>query len=269
MIKTIVLSLVLAFMLPGEVYYVTFIKGDVRIQPGGKKLTIGTPITDKDQFLFTSKSDKVSCISPTKGRFDITATKAVQKSPNEWVAIMKDALIPASANLKLSTRSLLTEQTDPEKLFVTDVTDKKVMLIENEPITIENKYPLSSGNFFFIQYTYNGHTVLKKVPNNGQTISFNEDLFTDNAGNKIAIMVVPELFFCFQEVINRTPKSRVLAKFIPVMITKSAFKEQYTLLFHHLKAAKVTDAEIQKEIVKHFTSNYGHIDGYLIEKAIK
>lgn len=259
MIKTFLLLLLTAFMLPAEKYYVTFVKGDITLQSTGKKITVGTQLSETDQLVFSDKAAKLSCISPTKGRFDILADKAVTKKQNEWVVIVKDAIIPASATVKLSTRSLSGIETDPEKLFPTG---KTILLIENEPVEINNKYSLSATNFFFIQYTSDGKTVVKKAPTNGQLIHFSADLFTGIA------TPLPEVSLCYQEQINGKNRSRVITKFTPVIIDKHSFLEQYVVLLAHLTTLKKTEQEKLYEIATHFHTNYGYIDQYLLEKAV-
>ncbi len=264
MIKTLLLICFPLLVFSGEVYYVTFVKGDVILKSTGKKLVTGMQVTESDQLVFSDRNAKISCISPARGRFEVTPHNASSKKQNEWVSLVKEAIIPASPAVKLSTRSLFAEQFDPEKIFPRG----RVLLLENEPVAIDGKYPLAGSSFFFVQYVSEGQTIVKKVPAMGQAIHFNTALFTDNAGHPPATPL-PEVSLCFQENIDGVKRSRIITKFIPVIGNKQVLKEQYALMQLHLKAAKRTEKEILEEALAHFNENYGYIDANIFEKAIK
>ena len=72
-----------------EKYYVTFVKGSVIVSKTKLPVKIGDVLTEEDKLIFKDLSSKVSCIHPTKGRYDITPIKAKSSGDNELVAILK------------------------------------------------------------------------------------------------------------------------------------------------------------------------------------
>jgi len=259
MYKLLFVLLLVSQAATAEVYYVTFVKGNVKVAGQAKNLVTGNKINDNDQLVFADKSAKLSCISPTKGRFDISSDKAAKNSRNEWVAILKDALVPAYTSKHLSTRSLGDGETDPAMLFKTNITGGKVLLIEDQWITVSNSYHLNATNFFFLQYEVDGKTIVKKVPASANKIAFNASLFTNANGAIVSQESVADLALCFQETVNGTARSKVVVKFMPVMISASEFNTQASLIKKNLEPMHLKKELVNKELYNHFYSNYGYI----------
>ncbi len=261
------MKLVLLFMFAfqvakSEVYYVTFVKGNVKLQGAKINLKIGDKLEDNDQLVFTDQQSKISCISPVKGRFDILGSNAKKKIQMEWVAIIKDVLIIASSKAQLSTRALGDQINDPAKIFKSPNADNKTFFVENELIRIDPTYVLDSKHFFFLQYEVNGKQILKKVPTNQGGIYFNASLFVDDNGKILLPEEISTVSFCYQD----AGKSKELIKFIPVIISLPEFTEQVGILRTNL--LKKNKEDINKEIFNHFLNNYGFMNTSLLEKII-
>lgn len=245
-----------------DIYYVTFIKGTVRLSGSDKTLAVGDKLRDTDKIIFSTAGAKVSCISPVKGRFDISAGSGTRKVQSEWIGAIKGLLVQASTDHPLSTRDITGGNSDPAVLFKSSLPAKEVLLIENDPVKISNSYLIDADNFFFVKYTLNGNTVVKKVPAKQQSISFNSSLF---AADKDPVMVS----LCYQEIKNGTPTSRVVTKFTPVLLHMEKFKKEMDLLKTNLQSS--SGKKIENELYNHFYTNYGHIDPALftamLEKA--
>ena len=149
-----------------EKYYVTFIKGQAKIKKTSKPIKIGDILLPTDAIVFKDQTGKVSCISPGKGRFDITAQKTKAAPNGELLAVLKSNLLPATTTYHLSTRSLTFDGYDPKAYFQSPATNNRILLISNETLPIIPSYKLDEQNFFFIQYTLNGKPITKRIDQN-------------------------------------------------------------------------------------------------------
>ena len=246
-----------------EVYYVTFVKGSVKLQGAKMNLKVGDKLADNDQLIFADQLSRISCISPVKGSFDILGSNAKKKVQMEWVAVLKDVLLPASTKAQLSTRALGEETNDPSKFFKSPYLDNKVLLIENDVIVIDPKYVLDNKHFFFLQYEIKGKVILKMIPSAKDGIVFNQNLFVDDEGNSLMSENVGMVSFCYQD----AGKSKELTKFIPVVISLPELTKQVLLLRTNL--SKKNKEEVNKEVYNHFINNYGFLHAGLLQKILK
>lgn len=264
MIKLFIIFTFFFHVAKSEVYYVTFVKGGVKLQGAKINLKVGDKLSDNDQLVFADQLSKISCISPVKGRFDILGSKAKKKVQMEWVAVLKDVLLPASTKAQLSTRGALGEETnDPLKIFKSPYFDNKILIIENNLIFIDPNYVLDNKHFFFLQYEVRGKVILKMVPSASGGILFNSDLFIDDNGNKLLSEDIGMVSFCYQD----AGESKELTKFIPVIISLSELTKQVLLLRTNL--SKKNKEEVNKEVYNHFINNYGFIQAGLLQKILK
>lgn len=262
MIKLFILFMFTFQLAKSEVYYVTFVKGSVKLQGAKMNLKVGDKLADNDQLVFADQLSKISCISPVKGRFDILGSNAKKKVQMEWVALLKDVLLPASSKAQLSTRALGEETNDPAKIFKSPHADNKILIVENEVIVVDPKYALDNNHFFFIQYEVKGKVILKMVPSTRGGISFESSLFVDENGKLLLPEEIGTVSFCYQY----AGKSKELTKFIPVIISLQDFTKQVHLLRTNL--TKKNKEEMNREIYNHFLNNYGFINASLLQKII-
>lgn len=232
-------------------YYVTFIKGKVALARNHQPLKIGDVLSPEDKLLFDSKSSKISCISPGKGRFDLSATEAQPGVKGELFALLKAKLVPASGTNHLSTRSVLFEGYDPVTYFSSPETQDRILLIANEPISIKPSYRLDESNFFFLQYTANGKLNTRKIEQMDKDLIFTEQLLSEvqQLGDLVTL--------CYQSNTDGKAKSIAITKFYPVGASKDDILKQVELI----KAISGPgDQKKQKmEIIGHLYDNYGKI----------
>lgn len=251
-----------------EVYYVTFIKGTVKLSAGSKNISVGDKLSEKDQLIFLDKTSKLSCISPAKGRFDITADKSKQNNKKEWVAVLSDLLVPAYASKQLSTRAI-GEETGADVLFKSSHPENKLLLIDDQWIDISTTAPLDKSNFFFLQYDVNGKTMVKKVPSKEHAISFNRSLLVDANGEVLNPDQINNVALCSQSLHNGKPVSKVVARFNPVFLSQSEFAGEVALLKTHLAGLYKNNEKLSNEIYNHFYGNYGSVNPSLFRKWMK
>ncbi|RZL44725.1 MAG: hypothetical protein EOP00_19195 [Pedobacter sp.] len=240
-----------------EKYYVTFIKGQAKIKKTSKLIKIGDILLPTDAILFKDQTGKVSCISPGKGRFDITAQKTKLSPSGELLAVLKSNLLPATTTYHLSTRSLTFDGYDPKAYFQSPATNNRILLISNETLPIIPSYKLDQQNFFFIQYTLNGKLITKKIDQNEKGLVFNPLLFNDDPQTNVML--------CYQYMVAGEPKSISIAEFIPVTVNKDDLFRELKIIKAHIGDNK----KILKEAVTaHIFDNYGKLGQDQIDKMI-
>ncbi len=241
-----------------EHYYVTFIKGTVLLKKTGKPVKIGDALLPTDVLIFKDNSGKVSCISPGKGRFDISAAKLSGGSKNELLAVLRSNLVPSTSTYRLSTRSLMFEGYDPKSYFVSPETHNRILLFRDEALQIAPAYKLDNANFFFIQYVSDGKTVTKKLAHTDKGVIFSDADFSD---------IVAEVKFCYQEQTTTGPRSAMLAEFVPVLAGKEELKQEAKLIASH---SGIADKKKLKEyITSHVFDNYGKIGTHELDKLME
>lgn len=262
------LMILVANVVNAQVYYVTFIKGSVKHSASGKSIAVGDKLSEKDQLIFIDKTSKLSCISPAKGRFDITADKSKQNSKKEWVAVLSDLLVPAYASKQLSTRAI-GEETSAEVLFKSSHPENKLLLIDDQWIDISTTAPLDKSNFYFLQYDVNGKTITKKVPSKEHAISFNRSLLVGANGEVLSADQVPTVALCMQSVQNGKPSSKIVTRFTPVFLSHAEFAGEVSVLRTHLAGLFQNNEKLNNEIYNHFYGNYGSVNPSLFRKWMK
>ncbi|MBC7914196.1 MAG: hypothetical protein H7Y07_08740 [Pyrinomonadaceae bacterium] len=245
------LYLALAF-LPADKYYVTFVKGSVLLEKTKKPLKVGDVLNPEDKLVFADKTAKVACISPGKGRFDISPQASKAGSKGELFAVLKSSLVASSGTYHLSTRSLMFEGYDPVTYFASIETQGRILLIKDEPLSVKSSYKLDSGNFFFIQYSANGKTITHKIGQSEKGIIFTDKLFSSEPG-----VLLDKVNLCYQTNANGTARSSVIAGFIPVLASKEEITEQVKLMTEVIGSSD--KKKLKAELSNHLFENYGKI----------
>lgn len=258
MIRALLLLGIIYFT-SGNIYYVTFVKGNVRLLGTNKILALGDAVTDSDKIIFPDKNARITCISPTRGRFDLSPDKSKQGNTKEWVGIIKNILVQSSTLKQLSTRELPTENTDPGILFKSYSPENKVLLVDHYPIKTSNNFKLDRDQFLFLKYVVSGKTILKKLPVNGQFYFFDSSLFTNSYEELISPELVGTVSLCFQQLKNGSAVSEVIIKFLPVLISMQEFKNECFILRQNLELPGIKKEQADNEIYNHFCTNYGFL----------
>ncbi len=240
-----------ATVLKTEKYYVTFVKGKVVLAMTKKQLKVGDVLSPDDHLVFIEKTAKVSCINPTKGRFDINPNLIKEKS-SELYTILKASLVPSISTYKLSTRSIIFEGNDPYSYFASPETQNRILIVEQNPILIKSTFKMDESNFFFIQFMAEEKLQTRKIQQNGQQLIFSKSNFVNNSGN-----VLESVSICYQTNENGKSKSSIITEFLPVLATSEEIANQVNLI---KSVSEQKDAKkLKSDIVNHLFVNYGKI----------
>lgn len=240
-----------ATVLKTEKYYVTFVKGKVVFEMTKKQLKVGDVLSSEDRLVFVEKTAKVSCINPTKGRFDINPNLTKAKS-SELFTIIKASLVPSVSKYKLSTRSIIFDGNDPYNYFASPETQNRILIVEQSPIVIKSTFKMDENNFFFLQFKVKEKIQTRKIQQNGQQLIFSKSNFANDHSN------VPEsVSICYQTNENGKTKSAVIAEFLPVLATSEEITNQVNLIKN--VSEQKDRKKLKSDIVNHLFVNYGKI----------
>jgi hypothetical protein len=240
-----------ATVLKTEKYYVTFVKGKVVFAMTKKQLKVGDVLSSEDRLVFVEKTAKVSCINPTKGRFDINPNLIKEKS-SELFTLLKSSLVPSVNTYKLSTRSVFFEGNDPYSYFASPETQHRILIVEQKPLLIKSTFKMDESNFFFIQFMAEEKLQTRKIQQNGQQLLFSKANFVNDSGN-----VQESVSICYQTNENGKSKSSVITEFLPVLATSEEIADQVNLI-KSVSEQKDTK-KLKSDIVNHLFVNYGKI----------
>ncbi|HEY8781894.1 MAG TPA: hypothetical protein VIM16_09785 [Mucilaginibacter sp.] len=261
--KILFILLISTFLLKSDGgYYVVYIQGNPILKSTHKPLKIGDKISENDGIIFNNKSEKVSIVSPVKGRFDLFANKAREQHSGELLTVLKSSLLPSVHHYYLATRSINLLAKDPKIYFNQDDPDLKYLLINDQPFNVINSYKMDNDNFFFLQYTLNKKTILKKIPVSDHALIFNKHIITDENNNVVEnIDQITDCVIAYQYVNEEAGvNSRVIAKFKPVFVNKGLLGKEISLLRKNLTVYfKGNKNKINQDIYDYVNGNYGFI----------
>jgi hypothetical protein len=240
-----------AAVLNTEKYYVTFVKGKVVLALTKKQLKVGDVLSPEDRLVFIEKTAKVSCINPTKGRFDINPNSIKDKS-SELYTILKASLVPSVNTYKLSTRSIMFEGNDPYSYFASPETQHRILIVEQKPIMIKSSFKMDESNFFFIQFMADEKLQTRKLQQKGQQLIFLKSDFVNDAGHVQELVSI-----CYQTTENGKSKSSIILEFSPVLATSEEITNQVNLI--KSISQQKDPKKLKSEIVNHLFVNYGKI----------
>lgn len=229
MISAIIFSLILNINTSNnallETYHVVHVKGKIQNVTTKKFLRRGMKIKSSDN-LKLSKGAKAVMIGSRRGRF-ILSTKRAKKKGNEFYAFVKDVVSPLKKNAKASTRG--AEDTDVESLKGYFGDTDFAIIGEKVAFNLNlSNYPLSKTKFLVCRYVYNSKAVNKKLPYEGNTVTFDKSrIFTKN-GTTINPDEVEQIEIYYFDRSKRS--SRKEAAFNVVFVDEKELKNELTEL---------------------------------------
>ena len=231
-----------------EKYYVTFVKGQANLKKTNQPIKVGAVLLPTDAVVFKDQTAKVSCISPGKGRFDLSAQKVKASPGGELLAALKNNLVPSTTTYHLSTRSLNFDGYDPKTYFQSTATNDRILLVSGESLPILSSYKLDEQHFFFIQYNVNGTPTTKKIEHNEKGLIFNSNLFKDGIPSKVML--------CYQSQVAGKAKSTAIIEFFPVLASKTDLMNEIKVLKSNLGDNKKM---LKEAVTAHLFDNYGKL----------
>ncbi|MBX7094562.1 MAG: hypothetical protein K1X56_07580 [Flavobacteriales bacterium] len=138
-----------------EKYKVIKVNGQILVKKSGKPLSTGDELLASTPLDFKTTDSRAAVISPTKGRFVLTAQAETGKTN----------LVPGMNNVS-SRSGALINVIDLKNHFSGDY-----LILDHWKLKIGNEaFPQSDKNFFFLRFTYNGETINKRLKHDGDSV---------------------------------------------------------------------------------------------------
>ena len=155
-----------------ETYKVIKVNGQIVMRKSGKALLQGDEFLATTLLDFKTQDSRAAVISPTKGRFVLTADNSTGKTN----------LVPGMSNIS-SRAGALINQIDLENHF-----KGNYVILESQKLKISKEaYPMNEKNFFFLQYEYEGEVINKKLAFQGDTLILDRSTIFTIDGKQVSM----------------------------------------------------------------------------------
>ena len=251
--KTFLFALVLMISgaAMGQDFYVLQVKGKVKSLQSGKEIKTNDVIKADEQLSFSTSTDAVAVVNAKTGRFVLKPGKPNKQ--NEFLTYVKDALNQSSSRLSTRAGTHFSNVIDFKTYF-----DKTIYLLpEQRYQASRSSYPISNDSFFFIQYTYKGEQVNKKLSGTVDNEIFidREELFKVD-GQAINLTDVTKLYLHYY---SNSASSELTALAFNVTDPETV-KQEVAVLQRALTSANTATDKIKQEIAAYLEENYGKVE---------
>lgn len=251
LISSILFIFIIGSLNAQELYHVMNVKGLIKVKSSNEELKPGLKISENEKVIFESANAAALIMSPSQGRFVL--------KPQEDVALDSYTEFVVSEVIGLSTRrtssraGLVNSGIELQKKFE----DQPILIIGDEmKIFINsNAYEMNDRNFFYIDYTYKGEVIHKKLDFNNDTLIFNkENIFTVEGIDSINIEETSNFILFYYD--TQQEKSTLGYKFEPIFVTNEDLKIEVDILLSILEEKKLSNKKIIEEVEVYVSEAY-------------
>lgn len=220
-------------------YKVIKVDGRIVFLNTGRDMHTGDQFTSNEKLDFKSQDSRAAVISKLKGRFVLTPS-AKSSSASK--------LLPAMNNVS-SRAGALINAIDLKNHF----SDKYLILDEMELKVGKDVYPMSKDNFFYLQYTYEGETIPKKLPFHGDTLELSpKDIYTiDGKPREVPLNTKTSIYYRD----NAAKKSVKISEFNMIVPNNEELKDELNVITGELSDKK--SDKVKNEITAYLNEFYG------------
>lgn len=232
-----------------EDFYIIYIKGTIRKLPKKEIIQVGETINSHTQLIF-DKASIAAVISSTRGRLILKPFPQKEKNKSE----LKNLLFKPRM-IAMSTRTLNVKYISDLRGHFCSVKPYPIVG-ETIKLAIAPKYPMSSTNFFIVQYEHDNEIIRKKLRYRGNTLILNkQEIFTVN--RKILKEKERELTIFYYD--GKKLKLKKIGNFTPLFIDSKKLKKEIKVMIQVLREAGKSNSEIIKEIHLFLLEFYGEV----------
>lgn len=229
-----------------DVYIVLKVKG--MVYADGKLLQPKDKITHGASLKFGSQDAVAYLQVPGKGNFVASPKKATRNQNNEFIAALKDALMPplefnqtSQRNFDLGKSFVFKDKFEMVKFF-----KDRLLVFGNSSFEVaEEAFDPGEGNFFLLEHHFKDGHIGKLVPVKNRKIEFNEEL-ANVAGVKVdAAKIISSKLYYYEsandarellgefQIIFSNPKD-ILSELTALRKTFTGSSDQEFLMMHAL-----------------------------------
>lgn len=248
-----------------ETYYVVHIKGQVQNSVTKKSFKVGDTMKASDKISFNPEKSAVILMSAQKGRFSLgKPPKAAASASGEFIAFVKNTIIPVTSVGNLSTRGNTESCTDnlkktlgSESFIFPD--DKAVFCLDR------NTYPMNQNTFFIYQTQIADKKTNYMIPFEGDSLFIEKEKFHAPAKDTDGEIKVEIYYY------DKLPNTSVkITSITPIYINAKELKTELTFLTQLYKKQKLSYGEILELLTEHMENVYrGRTDETMLARWLK
>lgn len=225
-----------------EKYKVIKVNGQIKNKKSGKDLIQGDEFLSNTPLDFKSPEARAAVISPTKGRFVLTAGNNTSNGSN---------LVPAMNSVATRSGPILN-LIDLQNAFV----DNYVIIEEVRLKIGKDAYPMDDNRFFYIEYEWNGEAIPKMVSFSNDTLIIRkDDLFKiDGKAIENPSSIILNLYYR----IDDKNENHKISTFKAIFPKEKELKEEVTIILSELEKKK--DKDKFEEVLSYINEFYGKPD---------
>lgn len=235
-----------------EKYKVIKVNGQIQIKKTGKNLIQGDEFASNTALDFKTPESRAAVISPTKGRFVLTAS-IDSKGSN---------LVPSMNSVATRSGALLN-MIDLQNAF-----SNNYVIIEEVRLKIgKDAFPMNDNQFFYVEYTYNGEVIPKMLKFSNDTLILSKaDIFTID-GKQVDNPYTAELKLFYRN--EAKEESQQISSFNAVFPETESLKTEVQIILNEL--VKKTEKQKLDEVLSYINEYYGkpdkdNVKSFLAEK---
>lgn len=259
MLRASTITLIFLFFLhnaSAEKYNVIHVKGTIKVESSGAILKSGSVLNSDDKVIFGSKDAKAAVFSPGKGRFTLSPGSKSETVGSEFLAYVKQSLIPGKSALSTRAGETLKNVVDIKAYFESG---PMLILGETEVKFSESAFPMNDNTFFFLRYHYQGEHVNKKLSYKGQTLVLDMEEILKVEEVVISKDEISGLSLHYYNAEEQTANELANVEEMAGM-NKELFKEAVSPLISSLQAGKYEKGKIIDEVEGYLTEFFGRPD---------
>lgn len=246
------LSLTQLLCAQSEKYSVLNVAGQIKVKTSDNLLAKGDIISSEDQVVFMASNAMAAVFSPSKGRFTLKP-KADQKGGSEYLAFVKNSIIPA-------TQVLAAREVNVPGYVAPDLDDEicggKLLVLPGTTVAATEAFALDESHFFFIRMEWAGQEISKRLSQSARTFNLDpkEILMVDEKSVSASELSNFRLFHYNAATKNATLVCPMAPQFPDVVEVEAEAR----ILVEASRMNHLAENHIQEEVKGYLTDYYGH-----------
>lgn len=242
-----------------DTYYVVHVKGEIYNSGQNKALKVGDAVKDIDKVRFNPDKSTAVFMSTKTGRFTLgKPTNSTASSTGEFVAFLKNTLVPEKSTGNLSTREntevLINDlkNTLGEDAFIFP-DDRAVFLLD------PSVYPMGPSKFFIYRSIHDQKSGNLMIPFSGDSLFIEMDKLNGAPDTNTKA----EIYYYDKD----QNSSMKVTSFTPIFAKSADLEVELTFLVQLYRDQKLSRGEILKKLVEHVMDVYtGKTDLDMMER---
>ncbi|MEN7549905.1 hypothetical protein AAG747_18415 [Rapidithrix thailandica] len=241
-------------------YYVIHVRGKIQLKKASVSIKVGDRLQSTDELTFSQPNAFAVVMSKEQGRMVLKAQPDEDNFEGEFIALVKNAIIPMKKNLQMSSRAVnITKVSDFNKYFGND---RFAILGDEFRIDVDpDAYEVSQERMFVYRYEHEGRAINKPLKIQNATLVFNKKKLYKSKGKTIDPNEIEKVDLYYFD--QKASVSNKLATFKPVFVEENILIKELKSLSNFLTEHNVMQGqELKDELFSFISDIYGKTDPY-------